>query len=313
VLQLRWLSLFVVATLPSCLVYDQALIDGAEGTPADIGSASGASGGTGGGDSSGGRGGDFTGGSGASSTGGSGATNSGGGGLNIGTGGVSAGGTGATGATGGMATGGTAPAGGTGGGSGDPCDTETPEFTGVSSVYLIDSFDTDATPYSDTVPQLASEVTGFWGIAADSGGTYQPISEFLSWKETGGYEERGCTAQGNLAFHATASNAEWMSLDAQMMFKRTDSADLSDYDGIIFHAKSSESILLSVRFESPGGGGDEFFFKTIGSTWKQYVVPFSRSTGFVKSNAKLIKLVPKRSGASAPIDFWVENLSLYKE
>ena len=301
----KWLSLLVAFTLPSCVLYDQALIDdstgavvGDGGTAAVGGSGVGGDFGTGG-TVGGGTGGMIGSGGIDGATGGAGASDSGGTGGDISTGG---GGTGGDSATGGSGTGGDS-------GCGGPPD----DFTGISESELIDNFDNDS-------PRLTNGTSawgGNWSTNANDT-TLTPLAATSElWTDYPGYEVYvPCAGGTDLALHVIAKGSDsWgISFDAKLKGGGGD-VDASQYDGVIFWAKSINSTKVRLGFTSSPNApnGSEAVLPPLPPQWTQKKIPFPNDVDQTK--IAIVKIVGFNFpiDSSIDIDFWIENISFYKD
>ncbi len=300
---LRWsLLLIAAAGVPSCLVYDQGLLDTIDGE--DNVTASGGSSGTGGsgGNVDGGTGGEVA-------TGASAGT--GGGGDSGGTGGM--GGDMPTGGDGG--TGGNATTGGTGGGTQPECvDAPPGEFTGLGATTELDNFDIDW-------PKLSSEVTawnakGYWSGAGESAAVTEsltPKGDSAEWEAGKGYIE-SCEAGNNaLNIHATGSTEWGVSFAAQFNAGKTD-VDLSDYDGVVFWARSENKSILKVAYATAADPLIDIGTTQVPpltTTWTQRKMPFPTVAAFDPLEVALIKFVGVPPNGEETIDIWIDNVTFY--
>lgn len=297
---LTWTPLILAALLPSCVIYDQALIDEAAQDSVQSGGGSTLpSGGTGGQVGGGGSGGE-------PGTGGAPVTPSGG----STTGGAPGGG-----------TGGEPASGGTGGA--DVCEGEVGEFTDVDleTLELIDDFNLNLPPLSNDMPGAA----GSWSTFAEDDAlpSLNPrAKDALSWTaESTGYESYSCD-ENNLAMHIQASGAKsWGVSFTGKLLASGENVDLSAYAGVVFWAKSSNNSSLEIAWTNESNENIELGTGTqiLGANWKQYKVPFPADTseepypdGFSSSALSIVKLLG-RSTSGGALDIWVEDLTLYSE
>lgn len=304
---LTWTPLILAALLPSCVIYDQALIDEAAQDSVQSGGGftlpPGGTGGTGGQIGSGGTGGE-------PGTGGAPVTPSGG----SSTGGAPGGG-----------TGGEPASGGTGGS--DVCEGEVGEFTDVDldTLELIDDFNINLPPLSNDMPGSA----GSWSTQAEAAAlpSLNPkAKDSLSWAaDSTGYESYSCD-ENNLAMHIQASDTTvWgVSFTGKLLESGKD-VDLSAYAGVVFWAKSSNLTSLEIAWTNEANEDDEVGSgkETLGANWKQYKAPFPADMpadpdrdeyphAFSSSALSIVKLLG-RPGAGSKVDLWIEDLTLYSE
>lgn len=282
----RPLSLLLLAStvlVPSCVIYDAELLEQAVGTDGE-GSGSSA-GGTG--QASGASNGDGD----SNTTGGQAAS----GGADPGAGGEAPGG--GTGGDsietgGGPGTGGDAPA----------CDEigSTADFTGASSLSLIDDFERAWANLGNGMMY-----TGWWYVARDDAGNTSLNPDVGTWS----YEEDECSATD--ALHITGSGYTlWgASYDAQLM-EAVAEVDLSGFTGVAFWARSDSSNQLKVGIsdgdDTNGTTPIESSAIFLDQEWEQHLIPFP--AGVAKSKVKVLHFVVV---ASASFDLWIDDVNFY--
>lgn len=273
-------SIALATLLPSCFVYDESLLGEDDGNP----SVGGGSNGTGGSDSGGDGGG-------LSQSGGS---------TGGGTPGVGGSGDGGTPGGGGTTSGGGNGAGGsTGGGTGTGC---YGAFTDVNATFLLDDFNTDWRSIGD-----GTEFTGSWSVSNDSTGT--GISPTVAdW----GYEADTCAGAEDTALHIVGTNySTWgASYDATLMVGVTE-VDLSDYDGVVFWARSDATPKNQIKLGITATGSPvaESTPRVLTAAWKQYKIPFPSGPDATK--VKAVQFVAAAVAAGDSFDIWIDDVHFY--
>jgi hypothetical protein len=304
----RWIIFGGAILLPSCFVYNQELIDSANGGSEGSGGKQDGSGGkASGGDQGDGDGDGDSGGMNMGGAASGGDTNSGGD-----SGGGNSGGTN-TGSTGGGNSGGTG-SGGSGSGGGPVvlgCD--------VPDGLTLDLVD-DMRLASNHI--LASngrkgDWLGFHGTDMET----VPVAEATgAWPSTPMSERPDDT--GNYALHYTSTKVGSTSSQVwqQFGFLLNDGKayDMSEYDGIVFCAKrdatSIQSLNLRVTTYAADPADEEPFEITgqiIPSSWSLVKIPFDTAwPTSTLSNAKNIEFI---GGNGIEYDIWIDDIALYSE
>lgn len=225
----------------------------------------------------------------ATSTGG---TDGGGGGSDPGTSPGGADPTGGSDGSGGTETGGS----GGSGGSTEPEPVCKGEFTGVSEVILLDDFNRTSTSL-----QNDSGISGSWQNIFNC-----QIFEFP--KSTENNVDRWiyppsplCEPEESSSLHVKMGECQpYVSLDVKFTAKM----DLSEYDGIIFwgYSPARNGVSFSNLTAIAGLPANE---------WKQVKLPFL--PGVDVSEIQTLRLKPDFSAAVTDADFWIDDLSFYKD
>jgi len=286
----QFVSLLAALLFPSCVIYDEALLDSAQADSVIVDGAGGTdvlsdgSGATGAVDDA--AGGGATGGlSGVE-------TSSGGGGTDV------------TGGTGGEDAGSSGGDDGMGSGGSDACDPPTGEkgeFTGVGPVELFDDFNN---PWNLIGDGLTYD--GSWIVSKDDAGTgIAPSTE--AWA----YDQDPCLSAGDTSLHITGTGyTTWgAGFDANLRLDGS-TVSLSSYDGITFWARSGSGdrmrIALSDDDDTNGTSSIESSPVPLTSQWKQFKVPFPAA------NLEKILVIHLVVIAGDDFDLWIDDLSLYR-
>ncbi len=201
------------------------------------------------------------------------------------------------------------PGGDTGSG-GDASCTEPPEnFTGVSETLLLDDFNIDWPKLNSSTP----EWNGSWSTIKDNAGaTLTPLAATsIAWAE-GGYTPLCTASKMALRVEAMGSDSWGVSFDGKLIEPTTDE-DLSDYQGVIFWARSDNGSRIRLGFAEAAtpNMSTEASVPPLAATWTQYKIPFPSG---VATNIAIVKIVGFNSPSdeTKKIDFMIDEISFYK-